>query len=61
MKPSQKHPNGGIVEKEGSVALSSVRIVCPKCDAPRRTKAEFRGEDKLRVCAKCGETIEAAA
>lgn len=60
MKPSQKYPNGGIVEKEGSLAISNVRVVCPKCDATRRLRNLLSGETKSRVCAKCGETIEVA-
>lgn len=60
-KPSQKHPQGGIVEKEGSIEISNVRLFCPKCEAPRRTGIRERDDGKKqRVCKKCGEVFEAA-
>ena len=60
-KPSQKHPQGGIIEKEGSIELSNVRLFCPKCDGPRRTGVKVREEGKKqRICRKCGEVFEAA-
>ncbi len=60
-KPSQKHPHGGIVEKEGSIQISNVRLFCPKCDGPRRTGVKVREDGKKqRICRKCGEVFEAA-
>ena len=60
-KPSQKHPQGGIIEKEGSIELSNVRLFCPKCDGPRRTGVKVREDGKKqRICRKCGEVFEAA-
>ncbi|HEY3353312.1 MAG TPA: 50S ribosomal protein L24 [Polyangia bacterium] len=60
-KPSQKHPQGGIIEKEGSIEISNLQIYCPKCDAPRRTGVKVREDGKKqRTCRKCGEVFEAA-
>jgi large subunit ribosomal protein L24 len=60
-KPSQKHPHGGIVEKEGSIQISNVRLYCSKCEAPRRIGIQMRDDGKKhRVCKKCGEVFEAA-
>ena len=60
-KPSQKHPHGGIVEKEGSIQLSNLSLYCPKCEAARRTGIRVRDDGKKqRVCKKCGEVFEAA-
>jgi large subunit ribosomal protein L24 len=54
-KPSQKNPQGGILEKEGSVHLSNVALWCEKCAAPRRAGVKFNeAGGKLRVCKKCG-------
>ncbi len=54
-KPSQKTPQGGIIEKEGSVNLSNVALWCEKCAAPRKAAAKFNeAGGKLRVCKKCG-------
>ncbi len=60
-KPSQKHPHGGIVEKEGSIDISNVRLYCPKCAKPVRTSIRVRDDGKKqRLCRKCGEVFEAA-
>ncbi len=54
-KPSQKNPQGGILEKEGSVHLSNVALWCEKCAAPRRAGIKFNeAGGKVRVCKKCG-------
>ena len=60
-KATQKKPKGGIVEKEGPVNASNVMVVCGKCGQPTRigTKIMKDGE-RIRMCKKCGEMIEAA-
>src|SRR5450759_5256279 len=35
-RPSQKNPQGGVVQKEGSIRASNVKVVCPKCSKPTR-------------------------
>lgn len=60
-KPTQRRPYGGIVEKEAALHLSNLRVVCPKCDKPRRVGAKMDGTHKQRVCKECGTAIEAAA
>jgi large subunit ribosomal protein L24 len=60
-KPTQANPRGGILDKEGSVAMSNVALWCGKCAAGRRAKAEMReGQKKRRVCVKCGSLFESA-
>jgi large subunit ribosomal protein L24 len=54
-KPSQKSPQGGIIEKEGSVHISNVALWCEKCAAPRRAGVKLNeAGGKLRLCKKCG-------
>jgi large subunit ribosomal protein L24 len=73
-KPSQQSPQGGIVEKELPLHYSNVLLMCPKCNVGRRhgvklvEKAAKKGaksasadKTKVRVCKKCGETLEAKA
>ncbi len=57
-KPTQKNRQGGIVEKEASLHLSNVMLVCEKCNRPVRVrfKPDQEGESQ-RLCVKCGETI----
>jgi large subunit ribosomal protein L24 len=61
-KPTQKSPQGGIVDKEGTVALSNVALWCEKCAKGVRTGAELDDAGrKVRVCKKCGTKFAAAA
>jgi large subunit ribosomal protein L24 len=61
-KPSQKVPQGGIVEKEGSIHVSNVALWCEKCGAPRRAGIKLNeAGGKLRVCKKCGTEFPAQA
>ena len=49
---------GGIVEKEASVHISSVMLVCPKCGKPTRTRTgNLSSGKKVRVCSECEEMI----
>lgn len=58
-KPTQKLPQGGILEKEAPIASSNVMIYCPRCDAPRRIgKQMLENGKKVRICRKCGETLD---
>jgi large subunit ribosomal protein L24 len=61
-KPTQRSPRGGILEKEGSVEASNVSLWCSKCVAPRRARIDVQkdGENKRRVCIKCGTVFETA-
>ncbi len=52
------NPDGGILEKAGTIALASVALVCPKCDAATRVGVKVDGEKKKRFCKKCEATID---
>jgi large subunit ribosomal protein L24 len=53
-KPSQKSPQGGIVDVEGSVALANVALWCETCKEARRSRAGTnQAGKKVRVCVKC--------
>ena len=58
-KPSQRNPQGGIVEKEGSIHLSNVMPVDPGSDKPTRVKVKIEDGVRRRV-GKSGTVIEAA-
>jgi large subunit ribosomal protein L24 len=59
MKPSRKQTQGGIIEKEASIHMSNVMLICPKCDKPTRIgNSILQDGRKLRVCKKCGEVID---
>ena len=60
-RPSQKNPQGGIVQKEAPVHASNVMVVCPKCNKPTRighkevTDTVSGKARRMRVCHKCEE------
>jgi len=59
-RPTQKLPQGGIVEKEASFDLSNLMVWCPKCKKGRRTgikESKEKDGKKNRVCKKCGENL----
>jgi large subunit ribosomal protein L24 len=53
----QRNIKGGIAEQESAVALSNVMLVCGTC-GPVRVGHEVRGDKKVRICKKCGTTLE---
>ena len=53
----QRNIKGGIAEQESRIALSNVQLVCPTC-GPVRIGHEVRGDRKVRVCKKCGTTLD---
>ena len=53
----QRNIQGGIAEQESRIAISNVQLVCPTC-GPVRIGHEVRGERKVRVCKKCGTTLD---
>ena len=51
---------GGILEKEASIHISNVMLVCPKCSKPSRTGVTALSDGtKVRVCKSCNETLAA--
>ncbi|MGH9601879.1 MAG: 50S ribosomal protein L24 [Terriglobales bacterium] len=56
---SKRNPKskGGIAEQESRIAMSNVQLLCPSC-GPVRVGHEVRGERKVRVCRKCGTTLD---
>lgn len=51
----RKGHRGGRVDKEASIALSSVRLVCPGCDKAVRVKPGRNEKGRpTRVCRECG-------
>jgi large subunit ribosomal protein L24 len=58
-KPSQRNPQGGIIEKEGSIHISNVMPVDPGSDKATRVKIKREGGRGQRL-GKSGTVIEAA-
>jgi large subunit ribosomal protein L24 len=53
----QRNIKGGIAEQESRISISNVQLICPTC-GPVRIGHEVRGDRKVRVCKKCGTTLD---
>jgi large subunit ribosomal protein L24 len=59
MKPNQKMPSGGIVEKEMPFTAGKAMLVCTRCGrAVRFGHQTMEDGTKVRVCRHCGEIID---
>ena len=54
VKPRRQGETGGIVDAEGAMYACKVALYCPKCDKGVRVRNVVEGDNKVRVCAKCG-------
>jgi len=57
-KPSQKSPQGGIIEKEASIHISNVLAVDPKTNKGGRLTMKEKGGKKIRTFAKTGSELK---
>ena len=48
----------GIIEFEGSIHISNVMLVCPKCDEPSRVGIQREDGTARRVCKHCEAFID---
>ena len=51
-----KRTKGGIAEQESPINVSNVALVCPNC-GPSRVGHKKDGDQRVRVCKKCGQTL----
>ena len=59
-RPTQKNPQGGIVDKEGTIHISNVLLFDDKSGRCTRTKNVTEGDTKVRVGVKSGTKFSAA-
>ncbi|MEO2065991.1 LSU ribosomal protein L24P [Thermovibrio guaymasensis] len=57
LRPSQKYPEGGIIEREAPIHISNVMLVDPKTGQPTRVGIKFVDGKKVRYAKKSGEII----
>lgn len=54
-KPTRAIRQGGIIDKEMPIHVSSVAILCSACGKPTRVGYRFEQDGtKVRICRKCG-------
>ena len=58
VRPSKKTPQGGVIEREASMHISNVKLVCPSCSQAVRVGVRMEGEEKIRYCKKCNVQVD---
>ena len=58
LRKTPQQPEGGIVEKPGTIHISDVQVVCAKCDKATRIGIRADGEKKKRFCKNCDALID---
>ncbi len=54
-----KNVKGGILEREGGIAISNVMLLCPSCNKHARVGHKILSDGtKVRVCKRCDTTLE---
>ena len=54
VRPNQKNPQGGTVEKEAWLNISKDLPVCPQCNCGVKVKFQDVKGKKTRLCRQCG-------
>ena len=58
-RPTQKLRQGWIIEREASLHVSNLMVVCGKCDKATRTGVQVLANGRrARVCRRCGEPVD---
>ena len=58
-KPVDAQQPGQIIDREASVHISNLMLVCPECANTVRTGKKILGDGtKVRSCKSCGATME---
>jgi large subunit ribosomal protein L24 len=58
VKPSQKTPQGGVIEREAGIHISNVKLVCPSCNRAVRVGVRAECDSKVRYCKKCNVQVD---
>ena len=65
VKPRNAQEKGGIIKQAGTIDVSNVMLVCPKCGKVVRVRYQEVEKDgkmvKARICAKCGANLDEKA
>lgn len=57
-RPTRDNPQGGIISIEMPIHVSTVQLICPKCNKPTRVAMHVEDGKKVRSCKKCGKDID---
>lgn len=57
IRPQKKEESGQVVEFPAPMDVSNVRLICSSCNEPTRVGFSKEGDEKFRVCKKCGDKL----
>ncbi len=57
VKPKRSGEKGQVVETPAPLAVSNVKLICPKCGKPTRVGYKIVEDKKYRICKKCGVEV----
>lgn len=55
-----KDMQGGIIDIPKPLDVSNVALICPNCNKLTRVGYKIEGNEKMRICKKCGKEIKIA-
>ncbi len=58
LRKTQDTPQGGMTEKEASIALSNLMLHCPDCKKGVRLNSTKEGDRRVRKCSRCGHGFD---
>ena len=61
LKPRSANDQGGKKTVEAPIDVSNVQIICPSCNEHVRVRHQVADGKTVRVCAKCGASLDVAA
>ena len=56
-RPKKAGEKGQIITMPGSVSVSNVKLICPKCQKPSRVSYKILDNRKVRICKKCNQEV----
>jgi len=59
-KPRSASSVGGIIDQIGAIDSSNVMVICDKCNKATRVAHKIEGDKKIRICKKCGASLDKA-
>jgi large subunit ribosomal protein L24 len=49
---------GGVYDIPRALGFGKIALVCPKCKKTTRVGFKFAGDEKVRICKKCGKELD---
>ena len=56
-RPRREGEKGQVVEVAAPLLSGRVKIICSHCNQPARAGYKIEGENKTRICKKCGAGV----